>query len=151
VPSEHRSAFARYVAGPSNLRRALAGSDRTRLGQPGPDGWSIRAIVLHLADSEVAAGLDLRLVLSGHDELQEIDVGDWDRKLGYIWRDPEAALALFELLRFSNAELLQHADNPAWKRRSRRGSGTLGAAAVLNASVAHCERHVAMIERFGAG
>ncbi|MFQ5382503.1 MAG: DinB family protein, partial [Dehalococcoidia bacterium] len=138
VPSEHREAFARYIAAPSDLRQALAGSDRTRLGQPGPDGWSVRGLMLHLADSEVVAGHALRSILGGDEEIPETDIDGWDRRLGYMWRDAEAALALFRILRFSNAELLQHADNPAWKRRSRRGSALLGPADILNESVAHC-------------
>lgn len=149
LPAGLREAFGRYIVGPSLVRRALAGADRGRLNRPGSDGWSARDVIVHLADFELADGFALRAIISSGPEvmLPADDPDAWRRRLRYLWRDAEAALALFELLRFANAEIIQQADREALERQGVRGGYSISATDVLRAGAAHAEEHAEQVGR----
>ena len=99
----------RFVRGPALLREALDGTDPATLNRrpPGED-WSMRDVVIHLADSELVAAVRIRLLLAGDEpDLPIYDPDVWKRKLLYVFRDPEAAMSAFQQVRFGAAELLR--------------------------------------------
>jgi len=149
LPADLRAAFARYTVGPSLVRQAVTGANPGSLNRPGPDGWSARDVIVHLADFELADGFAHRSIVATGPEadVPAIDAQRWRRRLSYLWRDAEAALALFELLRFSNAEIIQHADSEALERHGRRGDRPLAAADILRTGAAHAEEHAEQVRR----
>jgi hypothetical protein len=75
-----------------------------------PGKWSIGAVVLHLADSEVVWGWRLRLVLAeDRPILTGYDQDLWAQRLGYDDVDVEEALETFTALRRSHLRLLSRA------------------------------------------
>jgi hypothetical protein len=108
---------------------------------------------MHLTDAEIAGAMRLRLVLAGDNpEIALFDQDVWKRKLHYLWRDPEAALALFQLLVYTNGELLQQCDRQSWQRTGQHAErGTLTLEDLLRDRVEHVEEHVGQIKTYRAG
>lgn len=67
--ADQRAAFvARIAALPGNLAAALAGISDGALNAPyRPDGWTIRQLVHHVADSHLNAYIRLKLTLTEHE------------------------------------------------------------------------------------
>lgn len=148
IPPDLEEAFARFTAGPSLLRQALVGLDARALSQRPPnDDWSIRDVVMHLADTEMARGYRLRLIIAEENPpIPAFDEEAWKRRLQYLWRDVEAALALFQQTRFSNAELLSYCGKDAWSRTGQHATdGAITVRDLFERGVEHLDEHVAQI------
>ncbi len=148
VPAEFRGAFERYLDGPRRVREAVAGLDARRLNErlPGSD-WSIRDVLLHLVDAELVRAVRLRRVIAEEEpQLAAFDQDLWKRRLQYLWRDPELALALLDLLVRTNAELLQQCGREAWGRAGRHEErGRITVADLVETGAAHFDEHVSQI------
>jgi hypothetical protein len=68
----------------------------------------------------------------------------WKRRLQYLWRSPEAALALYDALVYSNAELLRQFAAEAFERRALIDSEPVTVAELLRRGAAH-EEHAAQL------
>ncbi|MCC6381978.1 MAG: DinB family protein [Dehalococcoidia bacterium] len=140
--------LARFARGPSLLRAAVAGLDAGALNRtrPGSD-WSARDVVVHLADTELVRAVRFRVVLTEDEPvLAAFDEGIWKRRLHYLWRDPEAALALFEQIRFSSAEMLSRCGSGDWQRGGTHQEwGRVTLADLLQRGVAHVDDHCGQI------
>ncbi len=148
TPERIRPVFSRFTAGPSLLREAVFGLNPADLNRrpPGSD-WSIRDVILHLADAELVAAVQFRLVIAEENPtLSGFDQERWKRRLHYLWRDPEFAIGLFQQVRYASGELLQQCDGAAWVRTCmypERGQMTL--AALLEHHTAHTEEHAEQV------
>jgi uncharacterized damage-inducible protein DinB len=154
LPPDIRPVFERFTVGPTLLRQAVDGLDPGTLNRrPAGEDWSIRDIVVHLADAELVGAVRFRLVLGEEQPILPVyDQERWKRRLHYLWRDPEAAISLFQQARYGTAELLQQCDRTAWERSGEhpeRGRMTLGDLLALYAE--HVEEHVEQIRRFRGG
>jgi DinB superfamily len=137
-----------YRRGPTLLTESLrdidAGALNTR--RPGSD-WSIKDNVLHLGDMEMVRSIRIRAIIAEDEPvLAPVDQDRWTRRLQYLWRSPEAALALFDHLVFANVELLRWCDRTAWDRTGQHPE--LGAVTVrflVERGIAHVAEHVAEI------
>jgi len=150
---ELRPVFERFVAGPTLVRQAIDGLDPGTLNRrpPGED-WSIRDIIIHLSDAELVAAVRFRMVLSDEDpRFPPNDEERWKRRLHYLWRDPEAALSVFQQVRFGTAEVLQQCDRAAWERTGLHAEqGPMTLEELLEYYAAHAEDHAAQIRRWRA-
>ena len=64
TPAERATLVARYKAGYATLIAALDGIAGSEVDwRPGPEAWSVRDVVHHLADSETIPGQRLRRLL----------------------------------------------------------------------------------------
>jgi hypothetical protein len=93
---------------PAALDRRVADLSREQIGQSeAPGKWSVRAVLQHLADSDLVWGYRVRMVLS-HDRprLTGYDQDLFASRLHYEEADPAAALEQFRVLRRSNLALL---------------------------------------------
>ncbi len=148
IPDAHADAYERFARGPALVREALAGTGPVTLNRrpPGED-WSMRDVVLHLADAELVRAVQVRLALAGGEPaLPAIDPDPWKRKLLYVFRDPEAALSAFQQVRYGSAELLRECAPDAWERAGRHpGFGTVTVAELVAHAAAHDEEHVAQL------
>jgi len=68
--------------------------------EPAPGKWSVREVVAHLADCEIAFAFRLRQAHSGQGQLQPFDQDKWAR--AYAVYSTEQALATFTMLRAWN-------------------------------------------------
>lgn len=151
IPEPYRELLAHYARGPALVREAIDGLDPGALNRrPLGSDWSIRDVLMHLTDSELMAATRLRLVIAEeHPAIQEWNEEHFKRRLHYLWRDPEASLALFQITVFTNAELLQQCDAKTWERTGEhptRGAITLGD--LLRDRAEHLDTHLEQIASY---
>ncbi|MGI4757964.1 MAG: DinB family protein [Janthinobacterium lividum] len=76
--------------------------------KPAPEKWSVREILCHIADCEVAWAWRLRLIYgSDHPELQPFEQDPWARAYVGPQHTAEAALVAFTALRTWNLAFIQ--------------------------------------------
>ena len=153
VPDAHAETYERFCAAPALVREALAGTDPAALDRrpPGED-WSMRDVVIHLADDELVQAARIRFLLGGNNpDLPAWDPDLWKRKLRYVVRDPEAALSAFQHVRHGTAELLRECAPDAWEQTGRHAeAGVVTVADLVAHSAAHAAEHVAQLRAMRA-
>ncbi len=147
MPAELVPVFERFTRAPAAVRQALDGVGPSVISRPGPEGWSVRDVVVHLADTELVRGVRLRrLIAEDEPAIEAIDEKLWKRRLHYLWRSPEASLALFELLRFANAEILRECDAATFQRSGMHSEdGRITVADFIRRGAEHAEEHARQI------
>ncbi len=148
ITGELKDLLESYRRGPALVTEAIRGIEGGALNarRPGSD-WSIRDLLMHLADAELVRGYRIRVILA-EDEPPILgwDQERWTRRLQYLWRSPEAAIALFDQLCFSNAELLRWSDRVAWERVGiEADGGRVSARALVERGIGHHMGHAADI------
>lgn len=145
-------AIATLAELPSQLRNAVDDLDQEQLDTPyREDGWTVRQVVHHLADSHANAGVRVRMALTE----------DWPAVLPYdekAWamlhdyRGPvEWSLELIESLHARWVMLLQSLNEEQWRRGFKHpkiGPMTIEAATMMYAW--HSRHHVAHITHLRA-
>jgi hypothetical protein len=112
----------------------------------GPDKWSVREIIHHLADSEMTAAVRLRLLIAeDRPTLHGYDQDEFARRL-YYDRPHEASLELFRLARQSTAEILDRLTPTEWVREgTHTEAGPYGVEAWLKTYSQHAHKHARQI------
>ncbi len=137
------------------LARLVATAEAADLMRsPAPGQWSAAAVVAHLAETEIALGFRLRLMLTADQPaLAAFDQDAWATVGDYEHRPVVRSLALFRLLRAENVALFERLSPEQWTRagvHSERGPLTVADLAAFMAY--HDERHVAQLQRaLGSG
>lgn len=137
---------------PSQLREALRGLDSDQKNtQYREDGWTVRQVVHHLADSHMTAFHRVRRALTEENPT----VAGYDEKAFAMLPDvvapTEWSLELIESLHARWVLMLQGLDEAQWKRtfnHSERGTSTIEASTMLYAW--HCRHHLAHITHLRA-
>lgn len=147
IPDDVAPVLDRFIRGAALVREALAGSDAGTISRPGKEGWSIRDVLVHLADAELVRATRIRMILASDEPvIARFDEGEWKRRLQYLWRSPEASLALFDQLRFTTVELLRQIDARSWERAGVFPDGErITVAELLERGAAHAEEHAGQI------
>ena len=116
---------------PSALEQLLHAAPAQILAVPeAPGKWAMRDVLAHLADSELVAGVRLRMVLA-HDRPTIIgyDQDLWSDRLRYREVDVHQALGQFTVLRHSNLRLWENVTAADLQRvgvHNERGDESLG-------------------------
>ena len=149
MTSELSELLERFRRGPELLAVVLTGvfgeeEDFTT----GPEKWSIRQIVAHLADAELVGGHRFRQVIAeDNPTLIAYDQDAWTRRLGYASRKPKDSLESFRRLRRENYDLLKALPEDAFTRtgdHTENGSMTLRG--LLEGYARHAETHAAQMQ-----
>jgi hypothetical protein len=144
-----RGLIKKYREGHRAVTQALFGATEAELdARPGPDEWSAREVVHHLADSEMTSAIRLRRLLaeerpaiSGYDEQQ------FARRLHYE-RPIEASLEALRAARRTTAEILDQLTESDWAREGTHSeSGRYTVEDWLEIYAAHAHDHAAQIRR----
>jgi uncharacterized damage-inducible protein DinB len=132
---------------PGRLAAVLEGLSAEEIeARPAPGKWSVREILAHLADCEIAFGFRLRQVLAGVPVIQPFDQDAWATAYG---RYPaRLALATFVALRDWNLAFvggLSEADKQMAAMHPERGEMVLWT--IVETIGGHDLHHLAGLER----
>jgi hypothetical protein len=148
IPAEHRDLYLAFSRGSTHIAEAIRGLTQGELTRRASNsGWSVRDNLVHLADMELMRAFRIRQVIGEErPALALIDESAWQRRLQYLWRSPEAALAQFEQARFGTCEILAHCGKEGWARIGvHPEEGDLTVTELVRRGVRHVEEHTATI------
>jgi hypothetical protein len=117
--------------------------------KPGPDRWSIREILIHLADSEANGYVRCRrLVAEPGLAVLGYDGDAWARELHYKEQSPEEALELFRLLRAASYRLIRDLPDAVWSHTVDHSEyGTYGFERWLEIYERHIPGHIEQMRK----
>jgi DinB superfamily len=139
----------RYRRGPELLAAILTGvyGDEEDF-VTGPDKWSIRQIVAHLADAELVGAHRMRQVIAEENPtLIAYDQDAWTRNLHYGRRKPKQSLETFRRIRAENHELLAQLPAEAFARTGNHTeNGPMTLRELLEGYAGHAEAHARQLQ-----
>jgi hypothetical protein len=147
--AQRRVLIERYRDGHRVVSAALRGIDRTDLdARPGPDQWSAREVVHHLADSETTSSIRLRRLLAEErPRIDGYDEAEFARRL-YYDRPIEASLDVLAAVRRASAEILDRLSEAEWAREGTHSeSGRYSVEIWLEIYAAHAHDHAEQIRK----
>ena len=147
LADERKKLIELYRGGYAAVAEALLKiTDEEAARKPGPDRWSVREIVHHLADSEMTAAVRLRLLIAqDRPTIHGYDQDEFARRL-YYDRPHEQSLELFRLVRQSTAEILDRLTPAEWVREGiHTQAGPYGVEAWLKTYADHAHKHARQI------
>jgi hypothetical protein len=141
---------ARFKAGHAQVLEALRGIAPGELDwRPGPDEWSAREIVHHVADADTMAAARLRRILT--EDAPAIAAYDEQVLAGrfrYRDRPIEPALRAIEALRATTGELLDGLSEADWQRAGVHSElGPFSTERWLDFNAGHAHDHAAQIRQ----
>ena len=112
------------------VERLLKKGGASRLSKRNSAGkCSVAEILAHLAEDEIAIGFRIRSILSENGvPIQGFDQEAWVKNSRYLVREPQRALDLWRILRWSNLALLKSIPRSMWNNygnHSERGKETV--------------------------
>lgn len=145
-----RSAIEAIAETPQNLRNAVQGLNEERLDTPyRREGWTVRQVVHHVADSHINAYVRFRLALTEEEPLvRPYDESLWAELLDARGAPVEVSLALVTALHDRWVRLLRSLSSAAMARTLRHPEhGLLTVDHLLQMYAWHGRHHVAHITR----
>jgi uncharacterized damage-inducible protein DinB len=147
--SEFKPLIDEYLAGPAQLRKAIAGvTDEQLDARPVPGKWSIRDVVCHIADFEPVYADRMKRALV--EDVPTVFGGDPDAfaaGLAYAARDVENELALIETVRKQMADILGTLPPEAFSRCVKHSvDGPITVQTLLERITRHIPHHIRFIE-----
>ena len=131
---------------PARLAKVLAGMTAEEIDAvPAPGKWSVREVVAHLADCEIAFGFRLRQAYGGETLLQPFDQDAWARAYGVY--SAAQAMETFTVLRAWNVAFvggLTKADKQLPARHPERGEMVLWT--IVETMAGHDMHHLRTLE-----
>ena len=147
LAEERKTLSEQYRAGYAAVVEALLKIRPEELdAKPGPGRWSVREIVHHLADSEMAAAVRLRLLLAqDRPTIHGYDQDEFARKL-YYDRPHAVSLELFRIVRQATGEILERLTPAEWIREgTHTEAGPFGVESWLQTYAGHAHKHARQI------
>jgi uncharacterized damage-inducible protein DinB len=131
---------------PKRWAEVVAGMSAAEIERaPAPGKWSVREVLVHLADCEIAFAFRLRQAYAGERMIQPFDQGAWGRAYGVY--TAEQALAMYATLRAWNVSFvsgLTEADKQLPVMHPERGEMVLWT--VVETIAGHDSHHFAKLE-----
>ena len=148
--SEIPELLERYRRGAELVAVAITGAAGPELDfKGGPESWSVRQIVAHLADAEAANVVRLRQVIAeDNPTLVPWDQNAWAERTNYGKRKPSQALETMRQLRGDNYELLKDLPEETYSRTGNHlKRGVMSLLDLLRLFAEHAEAHAAQIRQ----
>lgn len=147
-PDARREWIDTIAAAPARMRAAVEGLSVQQLDTPyRPDGWTVRQVVHHLADSHMHSYIRYRLALTEENPtIKPYDQVKWAELLDARFGPVETSLELLESLHSRWVALLESMSDADFERtffHPERGQVRLDATLALYAW--HCRHHEAHI------
>lgn len=117
--------------------------------KPAPHKWSVREVMAHLADCELAFGFRLRQAASGVEMIQPFDQDDWARNYGaYSFA---AALATYRSVRAWNLAFIRSLTNEQKAQVvTHPERGTMTVRTIVETMAGHDRHHLTGLEKLEA-
>ena len=148
-PAERPELLIAYLESTSEIELVLGELSENQLeSREGPSEWSVRQIVHHLADNEVADAMRLRQMLA-HDSplIVPFDELLFTERLHYE-REIESSVATFFALRTSSGAILEQISDADWSRSGRHEEHDRYSVEILvQKNIEHDRAHVDQIRR----
>ena len=147
--TERNALLEKYATGAAAFGEAVSGITEQELDfRAGPDEWTAREIIHHMADGEMRAAIRLRQLIAEDDPvIQGYDQDNYTRNLHYD-RPVGASLDAVQAARLTSAELLSLLSDEEWKRTgTHTESGPYGVTDWLSIYAAHAHDHAEQIRR----
>ena len=141
--------IARYKDGYREVAAALEGATDADLdARPGPDRWTAREVVHHLADSEMMSAVRLRLLVAEeHAAIRAYDEKAFARRLHYD-RPIASSLLAFQAARSCTGDLLDRmTDADFAKTGTHPEHGSYSVDRWLEIYAEHAHKHAGQIRR----
>ncbi len=108
----------RFEAGIAAMESAFAGTPEALLDvAPAPGKWTIRQIVVHVADADVVSAMRFRQVAAEPGaRLIAWDQEVWTEKLSYSKQPAQEAMQAFIAVRRFTAQMLRNLPEAAWQQ-----------------------------------
>ena len=138
-----------YANGPEIVAGVVSGLAPGELDRrPGPEDWTAREIVHHLADSEMTSAIRLRRLIAEDDPaIAGYDEEGFARRLFYD-RPIEASLDALRSARATTAEILERLSEDDWSRAgTHTESGRYSVETWLEIYARHAHDHADQIRR----
>jgi hypothetical protein len=141
-----------YLAGPTILRKAVAGMTREHLrAKPVPGKWSTLEVVCHLVDMDIVYADRLkRVAAEDKPEIWNADEERYASALRYDQRDIDEELALLDLTRKHVARILAALPIEAFRRTAThhgpKGTETRTLEKYLTLIIGHIPHHTKFIQ-----
>jgi uncharacterized damage-inducible protein DinB len=138
-----------YLAGPKQLRQAVAGMSREQLtARPVAGKWSTLECVAHITDFEpIAADRMKRIIAEDNPSLIGADETQFAAALCYADRDLQEELAIVEATRSQLARILRKQPDTALARAGMHNErGRLTLEVLLTYTINHIPHHVKFIQ-----
>jgi uncharacterized damage-inducible protein DinB len=138
-----------YLAGPKQLRQAVAGMTREQLqARPVPGKWSTLEVICHLADFDpILCDRMKRVIAEDKPSLIGADEKHFAARLAYHERDADEELSIIENGRKQMARILRSLKAADFERigiHNERGPLTLDR--LLDTATKHISHHVQFIQ-----
>jgi hypothetical protein len=150
TPAERDALIARYAAGPTLLRQALAEVPAAALQwRPGPGKWSAHEVIVHCADSEANAHMRIRYLLAEPNPvIIGYDQDTWAKAFDYHAHPIDLALATVDAVRANTVPLLRRLSEADWKKMgTHTESGSFGVERWLEVYAEHLDVHARQLRR----
>lgn len=141
-PADRAAILLSYAQGPSQLGEVLHGLPPETLDfRPSPGAWTIREVVVHLAEAELHGYLRARFAMAEEGvTILPYDQNAWAATFSEADQPLDEVLALFRLLREMLARQLRALPEMAWAQAVRHPE--MEAPLTLEALLARYENHL---------
>jgi uncharacterized damage-inducible protein DinB len=135
------------AATPARLSRALDSMSTEEIeARPAPGGWSVREVMVHLADCELAFGFRLRQAAAGVEMIQPFDQDEWARN--YDSYDFPMAATTYRALRAWNLAFVRSLTETQRTREiTHPERGTMTVWTIVETMAGHDLHHLAGLEK----
>ena len=133
---------------PDKLAAAISGLSDAQLDTPyREDGWTVRQVVHHLADSHLNGYLRMKLILTEANPLLKTYEQDvWGNLPDARFVPVEQSLSILQGLHARWSYFMENLDNSQWQRsRTHPESGVVTLKDLLQLYAGHCENHLSQI------
>ena len=115
--NEIKSAIEKIAVFPKQISEAVTGMDQAILERPyRPDGWTVRQVVHHCADSHMNAFIRFKLALTEVDPvIKPYDQVKWAMQTDYT-TDPMISINLLESVHYRWVHLMKSMDKSDWDK-----------------------------------
>ena len=140
----------RYKEGARVFAEALDGiTDGELDARSGPEEWTAREVVHHMADSEMTSAIRLRrLIAEDAPTIQGYDQEEYAQRLFYAERPIEASVEAVTASRQTTGDILDRLTDEQWARGgTHTESGPYGVKAWLEIYADHAHDHADQIRR----